>query len=75
MITDLSNYLMTYLERGAVLRYGMAQGCRCMGCHEFQIVGSDGSILTSAEALEDFLKTATASQGRATKQIFPEPEA
>ena len=54
-VTSLSNFLYDHIaEEGRELRHGIAKGCRCLSCWEWQIVDEDGQVIDSAESLVDW---------------------
>ena len=57
-VTTLSNHIMNAFDKSttcARLEYNIAKGCRCMCCHEFQILDEDENILDSVEQLKDWV--------------------
>lgn len=54
-ITTLSNHIYDHFDNGNDLQYNIAEGCRCMGCHEWQFVDENNKVVDSAESLADFV--------------------
>jgi len=57
-VTALSNHIMAKTEFGGRLQYGMAAGCRCCSCYEWQIIDGDERVVDKADTLWGFVKQA-----------------
>lgn len=55
-VTALSNHIMAKTEFGGLLQYGMAAGCRCGACCEWQIIDDEERVVDRADTLWDFVK-------------------
>ena len=57
-VTTLSNHIMDAFDKSptsARLEYNIAEGCRCMGCYEFQIVDENQNVIDSIQDLKDWV--------------------
>lgn len=56
-LSKLENFFYRHIhENDGTLRHGLARGCMCLCCREWQIVGEDGdTIVANAEFMSEWV--------------------